>query len=356
MYYAVIMAGGSGTRLWPLSRKDNPKQALKLVGDRTMFQYAVERITPIFPLERILVITGADHAAILKGQVPDLPGDNFILEPEGRGTAPAIGLAALHIAIRDPQAVMCVLTADHYIKDPETFCNVLTAAGETAGRGSLVTLGIHPRFASPGYGYIQQGSLVGEMGGFEYFSVVQFTEKPDPTTAERMVSSGNYSWNSGMFIWRVDRIMDEFKDQMSEFYRQLMEVKTTVGTPQYQSSLDHIWPLVRKETIDFGVMEGARDVVVFPVEIGWYDIGSWDSLNDLIPVDENGNISVGNHLALDTERTLVFGGDRLIATLGVEDLIIIDTEDALLVCSRDHEQDVKEIVARLKAEGEEGLL
>jgi mannose-1-phosphate guanylyltransferase len=150
--------------------------------------------------------------------------------------------------------------------------------------------------------------------------------------------------------------MDEFKDQMSEFYSQLMEVKTTVGTPQYQSSLDHIWPLVRKETIDFGVMEGARDVVVFPVEIGWYDIGSWDSLNDLIPVDENGNISVGNHLALDTERTLVFGGDRLIATLGVEDLIIIDTEDALLVCSRDHEQDVKEIVARLKAEGEEGLL
>jgi mannose-1-phosphate guanylyltransferase len=348
MYYAVIMAGGSGTRLWPLSRQRYPKQALRLVGEQTMFQYAVERLLPLFPLERIFVITRAEHGPILKEQVPDLPERNFILEPEGRGTAPAIGLIAIHLQQRDPNATMAILTADHFITKTERFRQVLGAAEQIAGDGSLVTLGIQPSSASTGFGYIHQGSGLGERSGFKFYAVRQFTEKPDPTTARQMVSSGDYSWNSGMFIWQVARIMEEFERQMPDFYLKLQAVANTLETPDYQATLERIWPTVKKETIDYGVMEGARQVVVIPVDIGWTDIGSWGSLLDLLPMDAEDNVLVGNHLGIDTRSTLVFGGKRLIATMGVEDLIIIDTEDAVMVCAKNREQDVKAIVDQLK--------
>jgi len=356
MYYAVIMAGGSGTRLWPLSRQKHPKQALKLVGEKTMFQYAVERITPIFPLERILIVTRVEHAPILMDQVPNLPAENFILEPEGRGTAPAIGLAAVHLQNRDPNAVMAILTADHFISRTERFCQVLAAAEGIASDGSLVTLGIHPDTPSTGFGYIQQGSALGEKNGFNFFAVERFTEKPDPTTAEKMVSDGKYSWNSGMFIWRVDRILGELERQMPDFYAQLVEVKSAVETPDYASQINRIWPSVSKQTIDYGVMEGARKVVVIPVEIGWTDIGSWGALFDLLPSDKHGNVLIGNNLIIDSENTLVFGDERLISIMGVKDLIIIDTPDALMVCSREREQDVKTIVEKLKSTNQAGLV
>jgi mannose-1-phosphate guanylyltransferase len=356
MYYAVIMAGGSGTRLWPLSRQKHPKQALKLVGEKTMFQYAVDRITPLFPLDSILVVTRAEHGAILMDQVPNLPKENFILEPEGRGTAPAIGLSATHLAHRDPQAVMCILTADHFIAKPQIFRKALASAEKTASDGSLVTLGIQPSSASTGFGYIQQGEFLGEIEGFKVHRVIQFTEKPDPTTAERMVDSGNYSWNSGMFIWKVDRILKEFQQQMPGFFEKLSEIKEVLDSLTYPQILDQIWPTVEKQTIDYGIMENAEDVIVIPVEIGWNDIGSWGSLFDLSPLDEDGNLVVGNPLNIDTKRTLIYGEKRLIATLGVEDLIIIDTEDALLVCSRDREQDVKAIVDQLKNGKMTGLI
>jgi mannose-1-phosphate guanylyltransferase len=192
----------------------NMKLDKPLVGDKTMFQYAVERIRPIFPLERIFAVTRAQYARVLMEQTPELPAGNFILEPEGRGTAPAIGLAAIHLKDRDPNAVMAVmavLTADHFIADTEEFCQVLSAAESVALDGSLVTLGIHPSSASTGFGYIQQGSALGEKNGFKFFAVQRFTEKPDPTSAGQMVKSGNYSWNSGMFVWRVDRIVEEFR-------------------------------------------------------------------------------------------------------------------------------------------------
>jgi len=321
-----------------------------------MFQYAVERITPIFPLERILVVTRADHGPILMEQVPELPGENFILEPEGRGTAPAIGLAAIHLYQRDPNAVMAILTADHFISNTDNFCKVLVAAGNAASDGSLVTLGIRPSSPATGFGYIEQGHSKGDQNGFEIFSVERFTEKPDLSTAEKMVTSGVYSWNSGMFIWRVDTIIDEFKRQMPAFYQQLSEVSDSLGTPDYPVVLDRIWPAVGKQTIDYGIMENAHNLVVIPVEIGWYDIGSWDSLFDLLPVDGDGNISRGNHLGIDTKNTLVFGGERLIATLGVDDLVIIDTEDALMVCARDRVQDVKAVVEKFKGDDKERLI
>jgi mannose-1-phosphate guanylyltransferase len=352
-FYALIMAGGIGTRLWPLSRRDRPKQSLRLIGKRTMFEHAVDRIAPLFQPEEIFVVTGSEHVAALAAQAPELPPENFIVEPQGRGTAPCIGLGAIHLRRQDPDAVMAVLTADHFISDVPQFRRVLTAAAEIAEDGHLVTLGIKPSSPSTGYGYIKQGESLAEVDGFTAFRAERFTEKPSLETAMHMVESGDYSWNSGMFIWRLDRIMEEFRRQMPEFYVQLAEIEATLHTSGYEATLNRIWPQVIRQTIDYGVMEGAEDVAVIPVDIGWSDVGSWASLMELLTADEEGNIVVGPHLGIDTRDTLVFGASegkrRLITTIGLEGMVIVDTEDALLVCSREREQEVRAIVRQLEA-------
>jgi len=351
-FYALIMAGGVGTRLWPLSRRDRPKQSLQLIGERTMFEHAVDRIAPLFQPEEIFVVTGAEHVASLAAQAPELPMENFIVEPEGRGTAPAIGLGALHLLHQDPEAIMAVLTADHFIAEVERFRQALTAAAQVAEEGYLVTLGITPASPSTGYGYIKQGEILDTVEGFRVFCAERFTEKPSLETALHMVESGEYSWNSGMFVWRVDRIMAEFQRQMAEFYVQLAEVQATLGTPGYEPTLKRVWPQVAKQTIDYGVMEGAEQVAVIPVDIGWSDVGSWASLLELLEADEAGNIVVGPHVGIDTQGTLIFGGKRLIATIGLKGLVIVDTEDALLVCTQEQEQEVRTLVRELEARGD----
>ncbi len=345
--YAVIMAGGGGTRLWPLSRKDRPKQSLKLLGDRTMFQVSVERLQPLFPPDRILVVTNAAYAADLRQQCPSLPEANFILEPAPRGTAPAIGLSALAVRRRDPQGVIACLTADHFIGDEARFRDVLSAAARTAGQGFLVTLGIQPEYASTGYGYIQRGAALQTVGQWEVFRAARFKEKPKPPEAAALAADGLHSWNSGMFIWRADRILAEFARQMPGFYKQLLDIE---AAPE---ALAQIWADVPATTIDYGIMEGADEVAVIPADgLGWSDIGSWESLLDVLAPDEAGNVVVGGeHLGLATTGSLIHsshGARRLVATIGVSNLVIVDTGDVLLVCPRERSQEVRAVVEQLK--------
>jgi mannose-1-phosphate guanylyltransferase len=347
--YAVIMAGGSGTRLWPLSRQQRPKQALRLISQRTLFQESIDRIRPLIPPERILVVTRREHAALLRDQAPELPLENFVIEPEGRGTAPAIGLAAIHLQRIDPQAIMVVLTADHHIASVDDFLHTLRAAAQVASEGYLVTLGIRPTSPSTGYGYIHHGISL-DMADLSVFRVERFVEKPDLEQARAMVDSGEYSWNSGMFVWRVDRILQEFGRHLPELYRQLHEVDAALHTTSYEATLSRVWPRVTRQTIDYGVMEQADRVAVIPVDIGWTDVGSWGSLWSLLTADQDGNIAVGTHVGINTHNTLTFGGRRLIATIGVRDMVIVDTDDAVLVCPRDQEQTVRDLVDQLKRE------
>jgi mannose-1-phosphate guanylyltransferase len=350
-YYALIMAGGVGTRLWPLSRRERPKQSLRLIGERTMFEHAVDRLASLFSPEDILVVTDSRHADSLAAQAPEVPPGNYITEPQGRGTAPCVGLAAVHLRKRDPEAVMAVLTADHYITDSERFRKALAAAEQAAGDGHLITLGVQPSSASTGYGYIKQGKSLGEVDGFPLFRVDRFTEKPSPETALRMVESGDYTWNSGMFIWRLDRIMKEYERQMPQLYVALAEIEGTIGTPGYEPTLKRVWERVEKQAIDYGIMEHAKDVAVIPVDIGWSDMGSWASLSRLLTSDADGNATVGPHVCIDTQDTLLFSQGRLIAAIGVEGLVVIDTEDALLICPREREQEVRSLVQLLEEQG-----
>ncbi len=350
--YAVILAGGGGTRLWPRSRQAHPKQFLDLTGEGTMLQEAYARIAPIIPAERVLVITNARYVDLVSEQAPAIPRANIIGEPAGRGTAPAIGLAAALLRQRDPDAVMAILTADQLITRKETFRRVLLAAAEVATTpGRLVTLGITPAYAETGYGYVERGPEITTLDGLTAYRVLRFTEKPNRETAERFVQSGQFSWNSGMFLWRADSILAEIARQMPELSAQLAAIAASLNQPAADVAWVPVWMQIRSETIDFGIMEGAADTVVLPVDIGWNDVGSWAALADELPANEQGNIVHGPHILLDTQDSFVFSEQRLIAAIGLQRMIVIDTADALLICPRERAQEVKQITEALKERG-----
>ncbi|MCW5876602.1 MAG: mannose-1-phosphate guanylyltransferase [Anaerolineales bacterium] len=354
-YYAVIMAGGGGTRLWPLSRQAVPKQMLPLIADSTLFQTAVQRLQRVFPPERILVVTSRQQAAQLQEQAPELKPENFLLEPQPRGTAAAIGLAAACLQARDPGAIMAVLTADHYIGNESEFERYLLAAHQLAEGGQLVTLGIEPTYPATQFGYIQLGEALGEVGGFTAHKVLRFKEKPAAAEAAEMLAQGGYAWNSGMFIWKVSRIWEEFQQHMPELHQTLEKIAAAWGGPDFEAVLAHEWPRIAAQTIDYGVMERAAEVTVIPArDMGWNDVGSWDSLFEVLKVDTNGNLVLSErHLDIDSRNILIHsnGQERMVVTVGVEDIVVVDTGDVLLICSRERSQDLRKVIELLKEKG-----
>jgi mannose-1-phosphate guanylyltransferase len=358
--YAVIMAGGVGSRLWPKSRERSPKQLLHILGDGTMIQNTIFRLQPLIPFERVYIVTNRSQVADLRQQVPQIPPGNIIAEPFGRNTAPCIALAAEQLAVEDPEGVMVVLPADHYIQNIGEFQEKLALASEAASSmGSLITMGITPTRPETGFGYIQQSERHDPNNSFYDAGlrpVLTFAEKPDVPTAERFLSSGDFLWNSGMFVWRIDVIQETFKRYLPELHEQVASIHAAEGSDDYQERLESIYSQIHPISIDYGVMEKADNVYVIQCEFGWSDVGSWDETYRLSRKDTNGNSIVGDVVSINTHRTFIRTNEKLVATVGVEDLIIVDTPDALLICRRGDSQQVQEVVDYLRRKKISNLL
>jgi mannose-1-phosphate guanylyltransferase len=319
-----------------------------------MLQETVDRITPLLPLDRVLVVVGEEHADTVRTQVDGLPEENIILEPGPRGTAPCIGLAATILLGRDAEATMAVCPADHVISDAAGFRRAIAAAAQIAQDNYLVTLGIEPDHPNTGYGYIQRGAPLGEVLGTPAFQVQRFTEKPDAGTAQRFVDSREYYWNGGIFVWRADTILAAAQDLLPRLSAELQRVADAWHSPKRMEVLDAAWNRVPKTTIDYGIMEKAERVAVVPVDIGWDDVGNWATLSAMMEGDEKGNIvrGGGHPLLLETASTYLYAtAGRLVAIVGLEGFVVVDTPDALLICPKDRAQDVRDVVERLKEDG-----
>ena len=350
--HAVIMAGGRGTRFWPRSREKKPKHLLDIISSRTIIQETVDRIKPLIDPENILVVTGRKHAKELIKQLPEVPARNIIIEPVGRNTAACIGLAALHIQKKAKNDIMVVLPSDHAIGNPDQYRAVISAAARAAAKeNALVTIGIQPDGPHTGFGYLEGGSCAGEIAGQEIFQVKSIREKPDVRKAKAFVKSGNFFWNSGMFVWKTSVILSEIKSYLPDLHAGLMTIKEALGKPTEAKTVEKIYRKLASISIDYGVMEKAKHVFVLPAEFGWSDVGSWDALWDISAKDANGNASSSGAAIIfeDMKDSLVCGTNKLVALVGMKDVIVVDTKDALLICKRGRSQDVKKIVDRLEA-------
>ena len=354
--YAVVLAGGGGTRLWPLSRVRRPKHLLQLSGDKSMLAETFARVKPMISEDHLMAITVADHVEAVREQVPYLAPQNIVVEPMGRSTAPCIALMAALIEKSDPDAIMVSLAADHAVEDVEEFRRVLGAAIQAAADGHLVTLGIVPDSPETGYGYIERGEMLTCMDGHDVYRVLRFTEKPDQKEAEAFLQTGRYFWNASIFAWRVSSILAEVRRLLPHLHRSLKAIQPVLGTAAQQEAVERVWESVTPVSIDVGVMEKANDVVVVPADIGWSDVGCWTSVADLAQADGAGNVVEGQAVVLDCEDSYIRSSGRLVAGLGLQGMIVVDTGDAVLVCSKDRAQDVKKMVDLLKREGKDDYL
>ena len=349
MLYALILAGGVGSRLWPKSRNSLPKQFLNLTGCETMIQTTVRRIAPLVPSERIFVATGERYVNLVKEQLPMLPEKNIIAEISGKNTAPAIALGALHIAQVGPDDVMAVLTADHLIPDEDTFRGAIQAAAEVAETGRLVTLGVTPTGPETGFGYIQRGESIGEYQHQSAYTVQAFLEKPDLKTAQTFYESGEYYWNSGMFIWQVSSLLEGFELYMPSLYTHLRDMAEAIFSQNDLAAAAEIWKRIEPESIDVGLMEKAKNVAMVPLDAGWNDVGSWAALYEELAQSSGDNVAINaEHYPLDSKGILIQGNQKLVVTIGLENVAIIETDDAILICDLNRTQDVKQVVEHLK--------
>lgn len=344
---ALIMAGGRGERFWPKSRKNMPKQFLSLTDDgKTMIQLTVERISSVVDMEDIYIATNKDYKELVRSQLPGIPEKNILCEPVGRNTAPCIGLGAVHMAKKYDDAIMLVLPSDHLIKFNKMFLSVLKDSCDVAEKDrNLVTIGITPTYAETGYGYIKFDSHV--MEGRAY-KVDRFVEKPSLEVAKEYLETEEYLWNSGMFVWKLSSILYNLERFMPETFAGLKRIQASIGTPDEEDVLRKEFAQFQSQSIDYGIMEKAENIYTVPGTFGWDDVGSWLAVERIRKSNEMGNVVSGNIITVGTHNCIIQGEKKLIATVGLEDLIIVDTEDATLICAKDSTADIKKVLENLK--------
>lgn len=351
--HSVILAGGSGTRFWPHSRRKHPKQLLALTNSQSLIAQTIQRLTAYKKNEGVYVIASGELSKLIHEQVPDFPEDHFIIEPFGRNTAPAIALAAMVLRKRHGDIIMGIFPADHLISKPAKFQAALTLACKKAEAGpNLVTLGIQPTFPATGYGYVE----FDRTDESDVHKVIRFTEKPDLETAKSFLENGSHLWNGGMFIWKVGTILDAIHKHLPRTYQHLELVEKFIDTPKFTDALADIWPEVDAISIDYGILEVEQSIYTIETRFDWNDLGSWRTLYDVMPKDQSGNVIRGDVSVIDSKNSLIFSEDKFTAVVGVEDLIVVSMKDATVVLPRKDSERVQEVVQWLRARQREELL
>lgn len=353
------MAGGKGARFWPRSRAHRPKHLIDMRGGKTIIRETVDRILPLIPPERTLIVTAESQAKLIEEQLPDIPRDNIISEPVGRNTAPCIALASLVIEKREGDEVMVCLPADHIIEDEKEFLRILDTAAEAARMGDyLVTIGIEPTGPETGYGYLERGEIKFSHEGRDVFEVRSMREKPPREAAEEMIAQGTFYWNSGMFVWRTSVIRKALQEFLPSMTQEMDALSPVIDTPQMRDEILRLYPLLPFISIDYGVMEKAKNTLVIPGNFGWSDVGSWSALWDTMPKDAHGHATVGvvGTVSIAAENCFVHAPNKMVALVGISDLVIVETDDALLICRKEKSQEVKQVVDFLEAQGEDRFL
>ncbi|MFZ0638993.1 MAG: mannose-1-phosphate guanylyltransferase [Candidatus Acidiferrales bacterium] len=363
MQCAVILAGGRGTRFWPRSRKRTPKQLLDIVSAKSMLRETADRLVPLFRANHLWVVTNDEQIAGVRRELPRVPRAQILAEPTGRNTAAAIGLAAIHLAQEHGDALMAVLPADHYIADAPRYRRIVRAAMALASRpGNLVVLGIPPTRPDTGFGYIERGKGAGQHAGTLAYTVKRFTEKPNLPLAQKYVASRKYFWNGGMFFWRVSTFFECLRKFLPQTWRALGELQQSIGTSAYSRALAEVYPRLENVSVDYAVMEpasrGSRAERVFmlPAKVGWSDIGSWAAVHELLARTKGENVSEGHSFTLDASGNFLWSRKKFIAAIGIQDLILVETDDALLLCPRERAQDVGKVVKWLEEKRRDDLL
>lgn len=349
---ALIMAGGKGERFWPKSRVNLPKQFLSLTDDgKTMIQLTVQRILPLIEMEDIFVATNKNYKELVKEQLPGIPEENILCEPVGRNTAPCIGLGAVHINSKYEDAVMVVLPSDHLIKQVDVFEDLLSEACDIAAENeNIVTLGITPNYAETGYGYIK---FIEKNKKGQAFEVESFVEKPNIEKAKEYLASGDYLWNSGMFVWKLSTILSKMESLLPGVYNGLCTIKDAIGTNVEDVVLQDVFPTLESISVDYGILEKSDNIYTIPSAFGWDDVGSWLAVSRVRGLDTNDNTIKGNVISIDTKSCIIEAQDKLIATLGIEDIVIVDTKDVTLICNKQKTNEIKEVLNVLRKENKE---
>lgn len=346
--YCLIMAGGSGTRFWPRSRTKKPKQYLNIFGEKSLIQETVQRFSQFMPEERIYIISARAQKDVLEEQISELPMENFIYEPEGKNTLPAIGLAALFIADKDPDGILVVSPSDHLIQNEPLFTQTIESATLIAEKtNGIVTIGITPKYPATGYGYVQTADEVRMGQLIRSYSVQQFVEKPNHEVASGYLKRGGFFWNSGIFVFRVSAFLESVKNFAPKLYADLMRIKDSIGTEQFATSLDEIYRNVESISIDYGILEKAKNVFLVQGDFVWNDLGSWEEVYKYEQKDENQNAARGQVILLDTRNSYVYAPDSLVAVVGLEDVIVVQEGNTILVCKRDRAEDIKQVVGEI---------